>query len=170
LAVGQSGTRFYSAKTCTQRWSIATGTIPSPQVVQAAWLNGPSVRSSLFVQEKAPDQDTRKVWQVTAGGSIVGSYREPTNPTRGIYQTANVDGVDVKEDRVAAFGYLIGDTGAIRLDTGWYWGQQQLTANERNLIAEEQWTFNPLVFDLNRDGRDEIVVWGRHALVIGESN
>ena len=169
LAVGASGTRFYSAKSCTQRWAIANSSIPNPR--SAAWLaRRRACARTLFVQEKAAGQTTRK--SGTSPATAPSSATIASRPSRraGIYETANVDGVLVKEDRVAAFGYLIGDSGSIRLGTGWYWDQQQLTSDEQALIEEEKWTFNPLVFDLNRNGRDEIIVWGRHALVIGEAD
>ena len=169
LAVGQSGTRFYSAASCALRWSIGTGTIPNPQVVAAAWLDGPDARSDLFVQEKATGQTTRKIYDLSATGNIQGSYTETKQPTKGHYQTGNIDGARAKEDRIGAYGRVIAADGSIRLGTDWYWNQQQLSPSEQGLGAEEQWTFSPLIFDMDRDGREEIITWGRHMLVVGQS-
>jgi hypothetical protein len=169
LAVGTSGTRFYSAANCTLRWTIGTGAIPNPQQVAAAWLDGPGARSDLFVQEKASGRSTRKMYTIGTDGRILGSYSESTRPPKGQYQTANIDGARAKEDRIAAFGRVIAGNGQIRLGTDWYWDQQRLTASERQLLPEEQWSFTPLVFDMDRDGRDEIITWGRHNFVVGQS-
>jgi hypothetical protein len=169
LSVGENGTRFYSARNCALRWSIGTGMIPNPQQVQAAWLDGPGARSDLFIQEKATGKATRKVYNLDTNGRILGSYTETTQPTKGVYQTGNVDGARAREDRIGAYGQVIGEEGHIRLSRDWYWDQQELSESEQQLLAEEKWSFTPLVFDINGDGRDEIITWGRHAFVIGES-
>ena len=57
--------------------------------------------------------------------------------------------------------------GRRRLDTSWYWGLQELTPAEERLDPREQWSRNPFAFDLDDDGRDELVVWGRRKLVVG---
>jgi hypothetical protein len=57
--------------------------------------------------------------------------------------------------------------GCRRLDTSWYWGLQELTPAEERLDPREQWSRNPFAFDLDDDGRDELVVWGRRKLVVG---
>jgi hypothetical protein len=50
---------------------------------------------------------------------------------------------------------------------GWYWGLQRLTPEEEDLDPRAQWSRNPFAFDLDRDGRDELVVWGRRRLAVG---
>jgi hypothetical protein len=57
--------------------------------------------------------------------------------------------------------------GRRRLTVGWYWGLQRLSAEEQELDPRSQWSRNPFAFDLDNNGRDELVVWGRRKLVVG---
>jgi hypothetical protein len=82
-------------------------------------------------------------------------------------QNANLDGAPQAEDRLATFGQVVDRRGRVRLGTGWYWGLQGLTAAEQRLDPRDQWTRTPFAFDLDDDGRDELVVWGRRKLVVG---
>jgi hypothetical protein len=80
---------------------------------------------------------------------------------------ANLDGVAAWEDLVAWFGQVIDGHGRVRLDTSWYWRLQTLTPDERDLSAYDQWTNAPVVVDLDGDGRDEMITWGRRLIVVG---
>ena len=71
------------------------------------------------------------------------------------------------EDRLTAFGQVVDQEGRLRLSTAWYWNRQALTAAERDLGVADQWARSPLAFDLNNDGRDELIVWGRRKLIVG---
>jgi hypothetical protein len=82
-------------------------------------------------------------------------------------QNANLDGAPAAEDRVTGFGQVVDGEGRRRLTVDWYWGLQDLTPAERDLDPREQWSRNPFAFDLDGDGRDELVVWGRRKLVVG---
>lgn len=57
--------------------------------------------------------------------------------------------------------------GRLRLETSWYWNLGGLSRKERRLSPYGQWTDAPVVVDLDRDGRDELVTWGRRVTVIG---
>jgi hypothetical protein len=71
------------------------------------------------------------------------------------------------EDLVTWYGQVIDRFGRLRLDTSWYWNLQALSAAEASLPPGDQWAEAPLIVDLDGDGRDEIVTWGRRLLVIG---
>lgn len=61
----------------------------------------------------------------------------------------------------------MGPTGNIRLDDTWYRKLDHLSASEQRLSRYDQWTYRPVWFDLQGDGRDELITWGRHMIVIG---
>ena len=46
-------------------------------------------------------------------------------------------------------------------------GLQKLAADEQHLSSYNQWTNEPVVVDLNGDGRDEMITWGRRLIVVG---
>ena len=48
------------------------------------------------------------------------------------------------------------------------WAVRVLNAARVKLLdVRDQWARSPFAFDLDNDGRDELVVWGRHALIVG---
>ena len=48
----------------------------------------------------------------------------------------------------------------------WYWNLQ---AKPKGAVpVYDQWAYAPLLVDLDRDGKEEMVVWGRDRLVIGK--
>lgn len=179
VAVGTSGTRFYrlddfsscpstSDRLLDRAWRVTNTVVPSPQVTSAARINSAVSQPAIFVQERGAAGKLRRVLRLNSSGVIVGSYSEPPEPTRGHYQTVNLDGVTTAEDRLAAYGRVVAIDGRIRLDADWYWNLQGLTEAEQQAIhAGDQWTFTPLAVDLDRDGRDELIVWGRRLLVVG---
>jgi hypothetical protein len=122
---------------------------------------------SLFVTESGK-RSRRHTYLVAPDGSLESSYR--TGPGAEVqFQNANLDGARAIEDRVSRWGEVVAPDGKTRLGTGWYWKLQQLTPGERGVKPQDAWTYTPLVFDYDGDGQDELTVWGRHLLVIGET-
>jgi hypothetical protein len=172
--VGSQGIQFYGAGSCTQRWRIAgSAATGDPQQTGAAYLSAGAAAPSLLVTNKLnPEEGTYELRPlkgtvVDAAGRIVGSYVDESRMIAPPAQNANLDGAPAAEDRVAGFGQVVDGRGRRRLTVDWYWGLQELTAAERDLDPREQWSRNPFAFDLDDDGRDELVVWGRRKLVVG---
>ena len=68
---------------------------------------------------------------------------------------------------IAAPGYVT-DRSLTEISGGaWYEGAQDLSPAERELHPHDLWNPYPLVQDVLGDSREEMIVWGRHALVIG---
>ena len=102
-----------------------------------------------------------------AAGRVVGGYVDDSEMIAAPSQNANLDGAPAVEDRVTTFGQVVDGRGRRRLTVDWYWGLQELTPAEEDLDPRERWSRNPFAFDLDDDGRDELVVWGRRRLVAG---
>ena len=172
LAVGLGGTRFYSASTCTLRWTVGTAVVKNPQQTAAAFLAADDAAPSMLVTSKLGTNAAGQVGPlygatVSASGQVVGSYVDGNAVFAPPVQNANLDGAPAAEDRVTAFGQVTDRAGRRRLDTSWYWGLQRLTPEEQALGVDDQWGSRPVAFDLDNDGRDELVVWGRRKLVVG---
>ena len=173
--VGSQGIQFYSAGSCTQRWRIAgSAATGDPQQTGAAYLldRAGGVPNLLVTNKLNPSEGSYELRPlkgtvVNAAGRIVGSYVDESRMIAPPAQNANLDGAPQAEDRMAAFGQVVDREGRRRLTVGWYWGLQRLTAAEEELDPREQWSRNPFAFDLDDDGRDELVVWGRRKLVVG---
>jgi hypothetical protein len=171
LTVGSSGTRFYSAGSCILRWTLPGAALRDAQQTAAAHLHGTSGGGpSLLVTTKLPDRAsdyTQRAYALDARGQVVGSYVENLPRLAAPVQNANVDGVPSAEDRVTTFGQVVDQHGRRRSGTFWYWDLQRPTAEEALLDPREQWARTPFAFDLDDDGRDELIVWGRRKLVVG---
>ena len=167
-AAGNSGARLLDAGSCDLLTSIPTSRIRNPQATQAAVLSATAAAPSLFVGVKHVPGVPQMNYRVSPRGEILGRW-EDTNPRERVRITnANLDGAMAAEDVVTWYGQVIDpDDGRLRLSADWYWGLQDLTPAERDLPPRDQWTIAPLVVDLDGDGRDEIVTWGRRRLVVG---
>ena len=171
--MGSSGTRFFGAAGCSLRWTISTATIANPQQTGAAFLDRNARAPNLLVTNKlnASEDDAElrplRGTIVNAAGRVIDTYVDNSSRIAAPAQNANLDGAPAAEDRVTAFGQVVDRDGRRRLTTTWYWGLQRLTPMERSLDPREQWSRNPFAFDLDNDGRDELVVWGRRKLIVG---
>lgn len=165
-AVGRTGTRTYRVQGCRPIATIDPAVIVNPQVVHAALLE-PGADHPAVVIRSRPSEPVPWVYRIDVEGRILGRYVD-TNPRhQQPMTTANLDGAAAAEDLVTAFGQVVDGQGRLRLGTGWYWDLQPLSEAERALSPYAQWSSAPLVLDLDRDGLDEIVTWGRRLMVIG---
>jgi hypothetical protein len=168
LTVGTSGTRFFAAGGCASRWTIPNRALRGVQQAAAAYLrNTAGGAPDLLVTTKLPaaaGDRTQRVYALDTRGGVVRSYAQAFAAP---VQNANLDGAPQAEDRVISFGQVVDRSGRVRLGTAWYWGLQELTPEEAALDPLDQWTRTPFAFDLDDDGRDELVVWGRRKLVVG---
>jgi hypothetical protein len=175
LAVGTTGIRFFDAASCALRWRIApSAATGDPQQTGAAYLSAGARAPALLVTNKLnPSEDTPELRPLrgtvvdAAAGRVVGGYVDDSEMIAAPSQNANLDGAPAVEDRVTTFGQVVDGRGRRRLTVDWYWGLQELTPAEEDLDPRERWSRNPFAFDLDDDGRDELVVWGRRRLVAG---
>jgi hypothetical protein len=173
LAVGETGTRFFRAGGCALRWRIPRSTTANPQQTGAAHLSAGVAAPSLLVTNKlnategGPEDLPLRGSTIDAQGRVVATYVDEAEIFAAPSQNANLDGAPAAEDRVTTFGQVVDGRGRRRLTVDWYWGLQELTPEEEALDPRERWSRNPFAFDLDGDGRDELVVWGRRKLVAG---
>lgn len=169
VAVGYSGTRTYRAKDCRPQGAISSARIPNAQSVNAAALNPETGAPTVFVRQRTfTDRRTapRMLYRLDQNRTeIRWGFFESTNKSQVPMQNGNLDGAQAVEDLVTGFGQVIDQNGRVRLSTAWYWDLQGPA--ERNLDPWDQWTNAPLVIDLDGDGTDEIVTWGRRMVAIG---
>lgn len=173
LAVGASGTRFYSAANCGLRWSIGSHAINNAQQTAAVQLDPkggvPSmlVTTKLNATQNGPERLPLRAYRLDAKGKIAGHYVETAEIFAAPSMNANLDGAPAVEDWMTTFGQVVDAAGQRRLGVSWYWNLHKLTPAEQKLDVRDQWARNPFAFDLDADGRDELIVWGRYKLVVG---
>jgi hypothetical protein len=67
-------------------------------------------------------------------------------------------------------GVIIDGNGQILSSTQWYWNQQTLSGSEGSLHEHDQWSPYSRTYDVTGDSREEIIVWGLHAFVVGTNS
>ncbi len=168
-AVGRSGARLYRAAGCDLRAERPGSVLGDPQHVNAALLDPDSGAPSLVARSRAGTGDgLSRVYLLDTRLRRLREIRE--RDPRGLRptQNANLDGARAAEDLVTGFGRVIDARGRVRLDTGWYWGRDGEGGDDEGTgPPERRWTSAPVVVDLDGDGRDEIVTWGRASIVVG---
>ncbi|MFO1040092.1 MAG: hypothetical protein U1E45_24885 [Geminicoccaceae bacterium] len=173
IAVGASGTRMYnlwqpSGKRCTPLWSKGNDTFYHAQYVFFAKLQaGKSGLNIAIREEPSQDAGTHYLYFTDYKGNKINTIRG-THYSIIPMQNTNLDGARGTDELSGAYGEVIDISGKLRLSRSWYWGLQSLTASERTLIPPDQWTARPIWFDMDSDGREELITWGRNMVVIGK--
>ncbi|MFO1037516.1 MAG: hypothetical protein U1E45_11770 [Geminicoccaceae bacterium] len=167
VAVGLTGTRAYRASDCAPTWSLPLSKLPNPQFVVAAALDPVNSGKVLAIRSKPEPTGPNRLWFVSPSGAVL-RYHAGTEFTELPMQNAALDANPGTDELVGAFGDVMDRFGNLRLSRAWYWNQQTLSATEAALAPPYQWSSRPLVYDVDGDGRDEIVTWGRYAIVVGK--
>ncbi|MFO1067046.1 MAG: hypothetical protein U1E14_00800 [Geminicoccaceae bacterium] len=157
---GETGIRMYRASTCELLWEIPTTELENPQSIFVGRID-PSDPDMMIVIVR--ERDRPRAYRVDPlSGQLLGAFALGSD----IKWTANLDGVGALEG-ISAFGEVYDGFGEKRLSRAWYWDLQTLTAVEQALPEGAQWSSRSLTADLDGNGRDELIVWGRQLLVIG---
>jgi hypothetical protein len=168
VAVGQfGGTALFRAATCRQIWRIPTRIIRNPQHVAVAKLDARSRAPLIQVDERGVVPGARS-FVLDGRGRILAARQNDVMAM----QNANLDGVLGVDESVGSFGVVTDRFGQVRLSRAWYWNLRGRRVRETRSGPYpdnyNRWQAFPLVFDWDRDGRDEIVTWGQSLIVIGK--
>jgi hypothetical protein len=167
VAVGQTGTALFEAASCKQLWHIPATVIRDPQHIMVAKLD-PSTPSLQIVIDERGSVASPQTFVVSAQGSVLAAS---SNPVMAM-QNANLDGALGQDEAVGSFGQVVDRYGNLRLSKWWYWhlkGNQVVETTAGPYPNNfDRWQAFPLIFDYDKDGKDELVTWGQSLIVIGK--
>ena len=163
IAVGETDAASFDAATCKRLWTIPKSTISNVQDVNIARL-GANDAPTIFMTQR----NRVKTIKVAGNGKVLQTWSSAFY----LMQNGNVDGARISDDIVGMWGEVRSPTGASRLTKSWYWnlvGTKTKTSSKGPYPNDyDRWAAYPLVFDLDHDGKDEIVTWGQTLIVIGK--
>jgi hypothetical protein len=166
-AVGRTGLASFDPDTCKQIWRVSTRVVRDPQHLSAAKLDPKSSTPVLVVEERGSLRRSRTMF-VSGGGRVLRTSTQRVIPM----QNANLDGALGVDEKVAEFGVVIDRFGNTRLGRSWFWRLKGHKVRETGKgfypSSYDRWQAFPLVFDYDRDGRDEIVQWGQSLIAVGK--
>lgn len=168
-AVGATGLRGFSAANCQLLWSVPQTTVVNPQTVTIARLDAGSAALSLVVQQKGTASNPY-LYFLDSRGKVRSRYPRSTIDGSTPSQNANLDGATGTDEVMFTYGRVIDQAGRLRLGTDWYWGLKG--SKVKTVITgskPDSWAPYALVMDLDRDGKDEMVVWGQSLIVVGKA-
>lgn len=171
VLTGANGVKAVSAaQTCATLWSLSNSTIYNPQHATLARLDPNSSVPTVVIHQKGTVSNA-SVYFLNGAGRIQAKYARSKVNAQMPFQNANLDGATGTDELMIFFGRVLDRSGKIRLGTGWYWN---LKGSKVKAIKPptgfDTWSPYPLVMDLDRDGRDEIVNWGQSLIVIGKAS
>ena len=169
VAVGATGLRGFNAANCQLLWSVPQTTVVNPQTVSIARRDAGSTALSLVVQQKGTASNPY-LYFLDGRGKVRSRYPRSTIDGSTPSQNANLDGATGTDDVVFTYGRVIDPSGRLRLGTDWYWSLKGSKVTPvASSIKMDNWATYALVLDLDRDGRDEMVVWGQTLIVVGKA-
>lgn len=169
VAVGNSGAAMFTARTCKQIWRAPAATVTDPQRAALARLNPAVAALQIAVEERGSVPNSRTVLLDKAGNVVAVQSTSNTMPI----QNANIDGKPGSDELIGSFGEVFGRNLVKRAGRDWFWNLRGTKIQEDTSMKSYsnygRWQAFPLVIDVDRDGRDEIVQWSQTLLVVGKA-
>ncbi|MFZ1429407.1 MAG: hypothetical protein WAS21_21850, partial [Geminicoccaceae bacterium] len=171
VLTGANGVKAVSAaQTCAGLWSLSNGTIYNPQHATLARLDPASSVPTVIIHQKGTVSNP-SVYFLNGAGRIQAKFAKSQVNAQMPFQNANLDGALGTDELMIFFGRVLERNGKIRLGTSWYWNLRGTKVKAiKPPTSFDTWSPYPLVMDLDRDGRDEIVTWGQGLIVIGKAS
>jgi len=160
VAIGQTGTRLYDVESHELLWQVPNSVFKNPQTLALGEFDKTSPGLELVLRQRPSEPDGRAVL-VSCAGKILKEL--PGNLAWPI-MNADLDG-DRSEDEVLASSADVYDkTGNVILNRNWYY-----ESKGSGLHPHWQWQCQPFTQDILGDSREEILIWSRDCIVVGES-
>jgi hypothetical protein len=162
VAIGRTGGGMFDASTCSRIWSVP---VKNPQEMTVAQFNPAPAPLSIMVTNRGGTSSQVVTTVVTAKGQKVRTIAKRIMPM----QNAQLDGYRRDDEVVAMFGEVFDDQGSLLLSKGWYWNLKGTKVKEKITgSVYDKWAAYPLLFDMDNDGKNEMVTWGQSLIVEGK--
>jgi hypothetical protein len=162
MAIGRTGGGLFNAKTCSRIWSVP---VSNPQEMAVFQMDAAPAPLSVMVTNRGGTSSPVVTTVLTNKGKKVRTISKRIMPM----QNAQLDGYKRDDEVVAMFGEVFNGKGELLLSKGWYWNLKGSNVKEKpSSSVYDKWVAYPLLFDMDNDGKEEIVTWGQSLIVEGE--
>jgi hypothetical protein len=171
LVMGASGLQMVDPRSCAVLWTLPKTVIRNVQHLGVAWLDPNAATPTITVRMKGTEAEP-KVYMLDGKGKIVGTFATGMIRSFIPMQNANLDNALGSDDLVGMFGQVADRFGKIRLTKDWYWKLKGTKVKEvpgEYPDSYDRWAPAPVVADLDRDGRHEMVTWSQSLIVVGKA-
>ena len=161
VAVGQTGGGGFDATNCKWLWSFPKS-ITNPQELSIAQLDPAPLPLSVTITQRGSNTVISHV--LDRNGKLVRTIGYRVVPL----QNAELDGDKRTDELLSMFGAVFNGAGEKILSSDWYWNLKGSKVTEVSSSNEyDKWVAFPLLYDIDQDGRDELVTWGQSLIVVG---
>jgi hypothetical protein len=160
VAVGRTGGGAFDPENCKRLW---TTPVSNPQEVAVAQIEPAPKPLSILMTPRGGGTS----YVLSPSGKILRKISGLSMPV----QNAELDGDKRTDEVVSMFGAMYNGSGKQILSKDWYWnlkGTKTSAKSSSNIY--DKWAPFPFLFDMNDDGRDEMVAWGQTLIVVGRPN
>jgi hypothetical protein len=163
VAVGRTGGGAFDASNCKRLWTMK---VKNPQELAIAQFDPAPKPLSIMATERGGGSTPSKTFVMDKNGKIVRKISRRIVPM----QNAQLDGNKRNDEIVAMFGEVFTGTGKQLLSRSWYWNLKGSKVKQKSSSnVYDKWVAFPLLFDMNNDGKEEIVTWGQSLIVVGRT-
>ncbi|WP_191057961.1 hypothetical protein [Geminicoccus harenae] len=163
VAIGRTGGDAFDAGNCKRLWSLPAA-VKNPQELAVGQFEPAPAPLGVMVTERG-NTGKSSSFVLNNRGKLVRTIK---NRRVMAMQNAELDGNRRTDEVVAIFGEVFDGKGQKILSRNWYWNLKGSKVKEKKTSnVYDRWVAFPVLFDVDGDGRDELVTWGQSLIVVG---
>ena len=164
VAIGGSGTLYFDADDGKRIWHLPNSAFSDPQYLMMGEFDASRRGLEIVIKQRASEPE-RRIALVERNKNIL--INRPNTGYGAPVFNADLDGDRKTDELVTKTGEVLDASLRRTVSKDWYWNQQSLSGTEKSYHSFWQWNPQVRVADVAGDSREEMIVFGRHALVIG---
>ena len=162
VAIGRTGGGMFDRSSCSRKWTVP---VSNPQEMAVFQMDPAPAPLSILVTNRGGSSDSVVTTVLTNKGAKVRTIAKRIMPM----QNAQMDGYKRDDEVIGIFGEVFNGKGESLMTKGWYWDLKGTNVTEKSTSnSYDKWVAYPLLYDMDNDGKEEMVTWGQSLIVEGE--
>jgi hypothetical protein len=162
VAIGRTGGGMFDRSNCSRKWSVP---VSNPQEMAVFQMDAAPAPLSILVTNRGGTSDSVVTTVLSHKGAKIRTIAKRIMPM----QNAQLNGYKRDDEVIGIFGEVFNGKGDSLLTKGWYWDLKGTNVTEKPTTNNyDKWVAYPLLYDMDNDGKEEMVTWGQSLIVEGE--